>query len=77
MKPTEIQLKHIDRIHTQVSILMKINFDENVSCTDFVLQDGEVEGYWGNGHIFNRFPIFFYICFFFVPLLYKDGVLKN
>ena len=22
------------------------------------------EGYWENEHIFNRFPIFFYICFF-------------
>ena len=26
---------------------------------------GESRGtYWGNEHIFNRFPIFFYICFF-------------
>ena len=38
-----------------------------MSCSNFVLQDGAVEGYWGNGHIFNRFPIFFYICFFLSP----------
>lgn len=65
--------------HAHMSILLfelQRNFDENLSCTNFVLQDGEVEGYWGNEHIFNRFPIFFYICFF-VPLLYKDGVLKS
>ena len=43
------------------------NFDENVSCTNFVLQDGGVEGYWGNEHIFNTFPIFVYICFFLSP----------
>ena len=43
------------------------NFDENVSCTDFVLQDGGVEGYWENEHVFNRFPIFVYICFFLSP----------
>jgi len=43
------------------------NFDENMSCTNFVLHDGGVEGYGGNEHILNRFPIFFYICFFLSP----------
>ena len=38
-----------------------------MSCTYFVLQDGGVEGYWGHEHIFNRFPIFFYLCFFLSP----------
>ena len=56
--------------HAHMPILLfelQQNFDENLSCTNFVLQDGGVEGYWGNEHIFNRFPIFFYICFFLSP----------
>ena len=34
------------------------------------------QGYWGNGHIFNRFPIFFYICFFLSPFSTRIVFLK-
>ena len=45
----------------------------NTSWNNFVLQDGGVEGYWGNEHVFNSFHICLHLLLF-VPLLYKDGV---
>ena len=45
----------------------KDSIKANTSWNNFVLQDGGFEGYWGNEHIFNRFPIFVYICFFLSP----------
>ena len=42
----------------------KESIEANINWNNFVLQDRGVERYWGNEHIFNRFPIFVYICFF-------------
>ena len=54
----------------------KESIEANINWNNFVLQDGGVEGYWGNEHIFNRFPIFVYIWFFLSPfstrLMFKN-----